>query len=70
MALTMRRDLNADSLMVRITNTGYLDDSVSGEKFAAIITRNAEGWYLDSLWRQNLCARGKNAGKWIKKACP
>ena len=70
MALSIRRGSNANTLTVRITNTGYLDDSVSGEKFVAIVSRNTEGWYLDNLWRQNLCSRGTNAGKWVKTPCP
>ncbi len=69
MALTIRRGFIANTLTVRITNLGYLDDSLTGEKFVAIVTRNAEGWYLENLWRQYLCARGKNAGKWVKTSC-
>ncbi len=57
-------------ITVNITALGYLDDSVAGGKYAGIVSRKDGQWHLDSLWRQNLCTRGKNAGKWVKSSCP
>jgi len=69
MEISMRRNSAGNSLTVRITNLGYLDDSVSGEKYTGMVTRTANGWHLKSLWKQSLCARGPKAGQWIKGNC-
>ncbi len=58
-----------NAITVKITNYGYLDDSVAGGRYYGVVTRKGSNWYLDSLWQQNLCARGKNAGQWIKGPC-
>jgi len=57
------------SVTVKITSYGYLDDAVAGGKYLGVVTKTADGWYLDSLWQQNLCARGKKAGQWSKGPC-
>jgi len=67
MEITMRRDGNF--LTVRITLLVYLDDSVSGGKYIGLVTRKDGNWYLESLWQQNLCARGPKAGQWSKQPC-
>ncbi|MCB1384241.1 MAG: hypothetical protein KDJ73_15185 [Notoacmeibacter sp.] len=53
-----------------VTMKGYADDSVAGEQFRAIIRPTANGWTLEALGQQNICARGENAGKPQKNLCP
>ncbi len=67
MEISMRTGPN--SVTVNITSYGYLDDSVAGGKYRGVVTRKDGRWYLDSLWQQNLCARGKKAGQWSKTPC-
>jgi hypothetical protein len=59
-----------DAMHVQVTMTGYLDDSVSGETFAALVEPGGDGWVLKKLWKKNLCARGQHAGQWTKQPCP
>jgi hypothetical protein len=58
------------AMQVRITMTGYLDDSVSGGQFVARVEEGADGWVLKKLWMRNLCARGAHAGQWTAELCP
>jgi len=57
------------AMQVRITMTGYLDDSVSGEQFVARVEEGADGWVLKKLWNRYLCARGMHAGQWTAELC-
>ncbi len=57
------------SITVKITSYGFLDDSVAGGKYLGVVTKTADGWHLKSLWQQNLCARGRKAGQWSKAPC-
>ncbi len=69
MKISIRRNTADNSLTVRITNLGYMDDAVSGEKYSGLVTRTANSWHLKSLWKQSLCARGPKAGQWTKGNC-
>ena len=55
---------------VFIAQDGYGDDSVSGARWAAKVKPDGTGWVLDSIWRQQRCARGGAKGKWTKQSCP
>lgn len=56
---------------VTITQHGYLDDSVSGGRYFADVRQDEDGqWMVAGLWRQNMCARGKDAGQWTRERCP
>jgi len=59
----------AGGLVVEVTMTGYLDDSLAGERFLGFVTRDTAGWTLASLWRQNLCWRGPVTKTWTKQRC-
>lgn len=53
----------------KLTMTGYLDDSVAGERFEGTARLEAEGWRLVELWSQTLCGRGGSAGQWVAGLC-
>ena len=56
---------------VSFTQDGYLDDSVSAARYFAEVRIDEKGqWMLDGFWRQQMCARGENAGQWTKQPCP
>jgi len=59
-----------DTMQIELEMTGYLDDSVAGEKFFGHARAGPDGWVLTRLWRWRLCARGENAGLWIAGNCP
>lgn len=59
-----------DAMQVQVTMTGYLDDSVSGEQYVALVEPGGDGWVLSRLWKRYLCARGRNAGQWTADLCP
>ncbi len=59
-----------DAMQVEVTMTGYLDDSVSGEQYVALVEPGGDGWVLSRLWKRYLCARGRNAGQWTADVCP
>lgn len=56
--------------LARIRQYGYLDDSVSGEDFVAVIARKGKGFELLKVYKRFMCARGENAGMWTKRLCP
>ena len=58
-----------EAMRVEITMTGFLDDSVAGERYVALVKPGGEGWTIGGLWRRNLCQRGAHAGQWTKKNC-
>lgn len=49
---------------------GYADDSLNGDLYRAIIVKSENGWTLQAMGRQYICARGKNAGKPQAALCP
>ncbi len=55
--------------VVEVVQTGYLDDSVSGQRFVGFVSWADGMWNLDSLWRQQMCYRGPRAGQWKKGSC-
>lgn len=50
-----------------IINSGFADDSVSGQQFKGIIIKSDHGWELIELYQRWICARGKRSDKGI---CP
>lgn len=57
-------------IAVQITQSGYLDDSVSGGRYFAEVRMDENGqWKLDGLWVQYKCARGAKAGQWTGELC-
>lgn len=69
MELKMAQWPGEEAMQVVITMTGYLDDSVDGEKYVAHIQQGGDGWKITGLWKRNLCVRGKHAGQWIAGSC-
>ena len=59
-----------DALAIRLTRHGLLDDSVSGERITAILRPAENGWKVNLLYGQIMCARGANAGQWTAERCP
>jgi len=59
-----------DIIAIRITLHGFLDDSVSGERFVALAKREPDGWRLSRLYSQAMCGRGETAGQWSSVSCP
>lgn len=60
---------DGDDMRVSFEMTGYLDDSVSGERYQGVARLGADGWRFVDLWRQTLCARGGKAGQWTDGLC-
>ncbi len=57
--LSIRR--HESSLIVDLTLSGYLDDSVSGEHYRGIVVRSSKGWELVDLGVKYICYRGVSA---------
>ncbi|MEM8820505.1 MAG: hypothetical protein AAGE90_13400 [Pseudomonadota bacterium] len=55
---------------LRAMLTGLPDDSVEGVRYIVLATPHPDGWRLDEMWRQLLCARGGAAGQWQAARCP
>lgn len=55
---------------VWITRHGFADDAVSGDRYFAAVIFDDEGWRIDWLWGQTMCARGDQAGQWTTARCP
>ncbi|MEL6767823.1 MAG: hypothetical protein AAFP17_11640 [Pseudomonadota bacterium] len=60
---------NGPRLEIHASGTGYPDDSVNGVRFVLLASPHPDGWRMDELWRQNLCARGERAGQWTADRC-
>ena len=67
--ITLRKDQDS-KLVVDIEMTGYLDDSVAGSQFRAIIARTGGGWKLEALGERYICYRGLKAGQPTTQPCP
>ena len=52
-----------------LTETGFEDDSVTGERLRLEFEKSGSGWKLVQGGRQFQCARGANAGRWTKEFC-
>lgn len=55
---------------VWITRHGLLDDSISGDRYFAELRRDGDGWRIEELFGQHMCARGETAGQWTAERCP
>ena len=69
MVIKMSKNPKSANMMVSLTLLGLLDDSVAGLRYVADVQRVPWGWDLKSLWRLQMCGRGKKAGQWTKGAC-
>lgn len=56
-------------IAVTVTRHGLGDDSVSGDRYFVAVVESDEGWRVERLWRQQMCARGHHAGQWTGTAC-
>jgi hypothetical protein len=54
--IELRKEANA--LIIDIEQTGFLDDSVRGEKHRAIVVQSPKGWRLERLGAKRSCYRG------------
>lgn len=57
-------------MAVSITRQGLGDDSVSGDRYFVSVMKRSDGWRVDKLWRQQMCARGQYAAQWTGAVCP
>ncbi len=64
------RFASGEFIAVRIERHGFLDDSVAGDRYFAAVKQTDNGWKVDALWQQNMCARGTFAGQWTQTPCP
>ena len=69
MTITVNETPDGTAYEVFLTQTGYRDDSVSGGRWAATVKPQGSGWIIESLWRQQLCARGTLKDTWTKQNC-
>lgn len=60
----------APFMAVSIIRHGLGDDSVLGDRYFVAVIKRPDGWRVDRLWRQQMCARGQFAGQWTAAACP
>ncbi|MGB3472444.1 MAG: hypothetical protein WBA51_16640 [Erythrobacter sp.] len=57
-------------IAVWITRHGLADDSVTGDRYFVAAVQGDDGWRVDKVWSQQMCARGENAGQWTGASCP
>ena len=57
-------------IAVSITRHGLGDDAVSGDRYFIAVVESEDGWRVERLWHQQMCARGQYAGQWTSAACP
>jgi hypothetical protein len=57
-------------MAVSITRHGLGDDSISGDRYFVAVVSGEDGWRVEKLWRQQMCARGQTAGQWTDAPCP
>lgn len=68
--IDLRPDEDGNGVIIDIEMRGYLDDSVSGEQYRALITWTEDGWTLKALGVRYICARGSTAGTPTTTLCP
>lgn len=69
---TLKIDLHpgdSGELIIELEMGGYLDDSVAGQQYRAIVVQSSGGWRLQALGTRYICARGSNAGKPTVNLC-
>ncbi|MDH3742558.1 MAG: hypothetical protein OER56_13275 [Hyphomicrobiales bacterium] len=54
----------------RLTAHGLADDSVSGVRYTIGFASQGEVWRVSGMRRENMCARGSQAGQWTSNPCP
>lgn len=59
----------ADLVIVTLTKTGLLDDSVAGVRDRAEFTSHPEGWELIWVGRQQKCYSGRGNTDWSTELC-
>ena len=69
MVFKLAKRTDSSGFVVEIVQTGYLDDSVSGQRFVGFVSWADGMWNLDSLWQQQMCYRGPTPGQWTKGSC-
>lgn len=67
--IRFKKDGRTKDFTAIIEMTGYLDDSLAGEKYRAVIKKGNKTWKLISLGKQWKCYRGTDKG-WHTKKCP
>lgn len=71
MRINVQGTKDGNALQIDVEMTGFLDDSVAGERFRAIVVEGTKrGWRLEKLGKQTMCGRGDAAGKWVTTGCP
>jgi hypothetical protein len=57
-------------LAVEIERHGFADHSASGDRYFVAVAQTQDGWKVERLWSQQMCARGEFAGQWTSADCP
>lgn len=71
MTIDLRKSEDGQSIIIDVEKSGFLDDSVDGERYRAIVVPGtSQAWKLESLGMQVKCGRGDSAGKWTTGNCP
>lgn len=61
---------NPDQVIITLTESGLLDDSVQALQTTYDIKKDEHGWYLEDKEVAYQCARGKNTKDFIIDLCP
>lgn len=69
--IDLKQTEDRSALLIDLEMTGYLDDSVSGEQYRAIVVEGTKHMFrLEKLGKKIKCGRGDNAGQWTTGKCP
>ena len=69
--IDLKHNDDRSALLVDLEMSGYLDDSVDGEKYRAIVVEGTKHMFrLDRLGKKIKCGRGSTAGQWTTGNCP
>jgi hypothetical protein len=71
MTVDLRKSEDGQSIIIDVEKTGFLDDSVDGERYRAIVVPGtSQAWKLERLGLKLKCGRGESAGVWTTGNCP
>ena len=71
MTVELRKSEDGQSIIIDVEKTGFLDDSVEGERYRAIVVPGtSQAWKLERMGLKLKCGRGDSAGTWTTGNCP
>ena len=66
--LSVRKQADG-TYVVLLTRTGFLDDSVNGDRQRAVLARFEGGWRANSLGERWRCQSGRGPAGWTTQPC-